>query len=265
MPESILDKIVKTKTEELAVFSMPEKNTNSAIHYSLKTALTHPNHKLGLIAEVKQASPSKGVFARRIVAEDVAEVYAHAGADAISVLTDHTYFHGSIEDLKAVKAKVQLPVLRKDFIIDERQIEEAARCGADAILLIAAALDPVKLHEFYLAAEERGMESLVEVHSMSELDPILKIFTPEIIGINNRNLRTFETRLSVTKEVAAAVPKGAVMISESGVRKAQDICYLLRQGAHAALVGEALICSDSPEEKIRELFGEGVSHDASLT
>ncbi|MCO7127030.1 indole-3-glycerol phosphate synthase TrpC [Sporolactobacillus shoreicorticis] len=261
----MLSKIVKTKADELAVFSMPKKGEESIVHYSLKTALTNPNHKLGLIAEVKQASPSKGVFARRIVAGDVAEAYACAGADAISVLTDRTYFHGSIENLKAVKAKVQLPVLRKDFIIDKRQIEEAARCGADAILLIAAALDPMELHEFYLAAEERGMESLVEVHSVSELESVLQEFTPEIIGINNRNLRTFETRLSVTKEVAVAVPKGAVMISESGIRNAQDICYLLKQGAHAALVGEALICSDSPEEKIRELFSGSAFHDTSLT
>jgi indole-3-glycerol phosphate synthase len=265
MPKSFLDRILQTKLEELAMFTMPERTCERHEHYSLKKALCNANHELGLIAEVKQASPSKGVFVRQIVAGQVAEAYARAGADAISVLTDRTYFHGSMENLRSVRQSVQLPVLRKDFIIDVRQIESADRCGADAILLIAAALDPLKLHELYLAAQDRGLESLVEVHCVEELERILRVFTPDIVGINNRNLKTFETSLSVTETVAKVVPNEVVLVSESGVRAAQDVCFLREQGASAALVGEALICSDSPEHKICELFGEVVGNDASIT
>ncbi|SFF95595.1 indole-3-glycerol phosphate synthase TrpC [Sporolactobacillus nakayamae] len=265
MPKSFLDRILQTKLEELAVFTMPDRVCEQQEHYSLKKALRNANHELGLIAEVKQASPSKGIFAPRIIPARVAKAYARAGADAISVLTDRTYFHGSTEHLREVRGSVQLPILRKDFIIDERQIEEADRCGADAILLIAAALDPLKLHEFYLAAQDRGLESLVEVHCVEELERILRMFTPEIIGINNRNLKTFETSLSVTETVAKVVPNEVVLVSESGVHKAQDVCFLRDQGATAALVGEALICSGSPEQKICDLFGEVVKSNASFT
>ncbi|EST11724.1 indole-3-glycerol phosphate synthase [Sporolactobacillus laevolacticus DSM 442] len=263
MPESILNRILQTKLEELAVFKMPEI-TREKGHYSLKKALDNSNHELGLIAEIKQASPSKGVFARSINATSVAQSYERAGADAISVLTDRTYFHGSIENLIKATNNVQLPVLRKDFIIDERQIEEANRCGADAILLIAAALDPQKLHDLYLAAKARGLESLVEVHSTDEAERVLRVFTPEIMGINNRNLNTFETRLAVTEAVGKSIPEEVLMVSESGVHTAEDVRFLRNHRARAALVGEALICSDSPEHKIRELFGEVVRNNASL-
>ncbi|WP_139692822.1 indole-3-glycerol phosphate synthase TrpC [Sporolactobacillus terrae] len=265
MPESILDQILKTKKEELAHFSLPEPMSQPKPHYSLKDALLRPNHQLGLIAEVKHASPSKGIFRTKISAKKTATRYASAGADAISILTDRNYFHGSINDLIEVRQSVQLPILRKDFIIDERQIEESARIGADAVLLIAAALEPTALHELYLAAKARGLEALVEVHDAQELASLLNGFTPEIIGVNNRDLRTFHTNLHVTAALAPNIPRNAVLISESGVHRPQDVQFLLEQGTHAALVGEALICAADPKQKICDLFGKGVNAHVSRT
>lgn len=257
MFHNILDQILKTKKEELAAFTMPPRLFDRK-QRSLKRALSNSKHPIGLIAEVKQASPSKGLFREKMDPEAVARSYAYAGADAISVLTDRTYFHGSAENLMHVRQAVDLPILRKDFIIDERQIEEADRIGADAILLIAAALEPNRLHELYLSAKEKGLESIVEVHSHEEAERVLRVFTPEIIGVNNRDLKTFETRLDVTAGLAGLIPNGTLFVSESGIQKTADIQYLDRYGVDAVLVGEALICADSPEEKVRQLFGEEV-------
>ncbi|RYL94890.1 indole-3-glycerol phosphate synthase TrpC [Sporolactobacillus sp. THM7-4] len=264
MYNNILDQIMMTKKEELAAFVMPEIQRKASRH-SLKQALLQPNHELGLIAEVKQASPSKGLFRETMDPAAVAESYAGAGADAISVLTDRTYFHGSNENLVKVRQAVNLPVLRKDFIIDERQVEEAARIGADAILLIAAALDPIQLHELYLAAEEKGMESLVEVHRPEEAEAVLHVFTPEIIGVNNRDLKTFETKLEVTASLAGMIPDGVVFVSESGIRSGRDVYYLKHRGVNAALVGESLIRARDVKKKVTELFGREVRTSAPHT
>ncbi len=261
MYKTILDRILQTKKEELEHFRMPEP-IPAIERRSLKKALARPHHALGLIAEIKQASPSKGLFREKINAAAIAEAYEDGGADAISVLTDRTYFHGSAGNLIKVKKSVGLPVLRKDFIIEERQIEEAFRIGADAVLLIAAALDPDQLHELYLAAQERGLESLVEVHRAEEAEAVLSKFTPEIIGVNNRNLKTFETKLEVTAELERIIPGNALLVSESGVQSAADVMYLKNHGADAALVGEALIRAHSPKDKVRALFGEEVNAHA---
>lgn len=262
MYNNILDRILQTKKEELADFQMPEPAPKTQ-RYSLREALSRPHHALGLIAEVKQASPSKGLFREKMNVSAIAESYEHAGADAVSVLTDRTYFHGSAENLIKVRKSVRLPVLRKDFIIDERQIEEASRIGADAVLLIAAVLEPDRLHELYLAARERGLESLVEVHRIAEAEAVLSKFTPEMIGVNNRNLKTFETKLEVTAALQNTIPEGVIMVSESGVQSAADVMYLKNHGADAALVGETLIRARSPREKVQELFGREVHAHAA--
>ncbi|WP_010631664.1 indole-3-glycerol phosphate synthase TrpC [Sporolactobacillus vineae] len=262
MPESILDRIMVTKQAELEAFKMPERKTFFT-HHSLSKALKTPNHQVGLIAEVKKASPSKGTFMFKRTPGEAASLYQEAGADAISVLTDMTYFHGSLSDLAGIRKTVTLPILRKDFIIDERQIEAADRVGADAILLIAAALDPERLYELYQAAEVRGMEALVEVHSVREADRILDLFLPRVMGANNRDLRTFATDLSVTAEIRRVVPKEVVFVGESGIHTSSDVAFAKDHGADALLVGEALVCADSIPDRVRTLFGAKVSRHAS--
>jgi indole-3-glycerol phosphate synthase len=253
----MLDKILKTKAEELEHFKLPEPEEGLQA-VSFFKALSKPNRALGLIAEVKKASPSKGVFKDTLDPVDVGRHYESGGADAISVLTDRSYFQGSHENLIKVKRHVALPVLRKDFIIDRRQIEESRRIGADAILLIAAALEPSKLHSFYHEVKELGLDALVEVHDEEELEGVLRVFQPEIIGINNRNLKTFETSLSVTKRILPNVPKGSLVISESGVLTPEDVQYLINLNVNGALVGEALMRAETPALGIKQLFGEDV-------
>ncbi len=251
----MLDQILETKKEELSQFELPESNA-SAKPASFYEALATPHRALGLISEVKKASPSKGVFKEALDPAEVGMHYEKGGADAISVLTDRSYFQGSNENLIRVKQTVSLPVLRKDFIIDARQIEESKRIGADAILLIAAALSPNQLHEFYLEAQEKGLDSLVEIHNEEELDSVLNVFTPKIIGINNRNLKTFETTLNVTKRILPNVPNEAIVISESGVLTPEDVQFLVELNVNGALVGEALMRAETPELGIQQLFGE---------
>lgn len=251
----MLNKIIETKKKELESFNMPSV-ADHLNQKSLKRALAEPNRTMGLIAEVKKASPSKGVFRETIDPGGIARQYAEAKADAISVLTDQTFFHGSNNNLIMVKEAVQVPVLRKDFIIDSRQIKESQRIGADAILLIAAALEANQLHEFYLEAYELGLEALVEVHNARELDHVLTLFNPEILGINNRNLKTFETTLDITRQLAPMVPKGIISVSESGVLTPEDIQCLIDYQVNGALIGEALIKAATPREGIRYLFGE---------
>ncbi|MFD2617640.1 indole-3-glycerol phosphate synthase TrpC [Terrilactibacillus laevilacticus] len=251
----MLEKILGTKKEELAEFQMTELDYSERKRYSFKYALTHPNHSIGLIAEVKKASPSKGIFRETIDPAAIGKEYALAGADCISVLTDQTYFQGSIENLVKVREQVKIPILRKDFIIDHRQVEESNRIGADAILLIAAALEPKKLLDLYLYAEELGLESLVEVHNEKELDQVLTTFKPSVLGINNRNLKTFETTLETTRKLVSMVPKDLVLVSESGVHTHENIEFLKDLGVNGCLVGEALIRAKTPTDGINQLFG----------
>ncbi|MFT8709151.1 MAG: indole-3-glycerol phosphate synthase TrpC [Sporolactobacillus sp.] len=262
MPDSFLEKILRTKQEELAHFTMPTYSRTSKTVRSLKQALSTPNHALGLIAEVKQASPSKGMFREIRNPGDLVASYTRAGADAVSVLTDRTYFHGSLERLRAIRRRTELPILRKDFIIDPRQIEEAYRAGADAVLLIVAALEPSRLLELHAAASELGLECLIEVHNAREAEALIGTLTPELIGINNRDLTTFQTTLQTTAALRPLLPEDALIVSESGVHHEEDVSFLARQHVQAALVGEALITTDAPEQKIAELFGEVQLHAA---
>jgi len=206
-----------------------------------------------VIAEVKKASPSKGVLRDPFDPAAIAASYAAHGAACLSVLTDVQYFQGSYDALRQARAACALPVLRKDFIIDTYQIAHARALGADCILLIVAALSRAQLQEFEAAARELDLDVLVEVHDHKELDVALELDTT-LIGINNRNLRTFETRLDTTLELLAAIPSGKRVVSESGIATRQDVARLRGHDVQAFLVGEAFMRADDPGLALRTLF-----------
>lgn len=251
----MLNKILEQKKIEVKNIIYPE--IDSVVERkSLYDALSNPNRSLGIIAEVKKASPSKGVIREDFHPVRVATEYEEAKADAISVLTDERFFQGSMDYLMDIKKKVNIPVLRKDFIIDAKQIEQSDKIGADAILLIGEALDPVQLHEYYCEAYERGLECLVEVHSRETMEQVCRIFTPKILGINNRNLKVFETSIIHTEEMAKDAPSESLVVSESGIHTPQDIKAIIKYGAKAALIGEAFMRAKSPGIGIKQMFGE---------
>jgi len=206
-----------------------------------------------VIAEVKKASPSKGVLRDPFHPADIAATYAAHGAACLSVLTDVQYFQGSYDALRQARAACALPVLRKDFMIDTYQIAHARALGADCILLIVAALSRQQLFEFEAAARELALDVLVEVHDRDELDVALELET-SLIGINNRNLRTFETRLETTLELLAAVPPGKRVVTESGIATPEDVARLRSRDVQAFLVGEAFMRADDPGLALRALF-----------
>jgi indole-3-glycerol phosphate synthase len=251
----MLSKIIETKKQELNSLVMPEIQAAFS-RKSLYQAIIQAKRRIGLIAEVKKASPSKGILREDFHPLEIAAEYEKAGADAVSVLTDQTFFHGSKDYLTEIKRNINIPVLRKDFIIDRKQIEESERIGADAILLIGEVLSPNQLHEFYIEAYERGIECLVEVHSVNTLEKILKIFTPKIIGVNNRNLHTFHTSVEQTVQLASLIPEESIFVSESGIHTASDIEIVKKAGADAVLVGEALMKSQDPKIVMDHLLGK---------
>ncbi|MED3906711.1 indole-3-glycerol phosphate synthase TrpC, partial [Geobacillus thermodenitrificans] len=226
-------------------------------------ALRRPRRALGLIAEVKKASPSKGIIRPDFDPVAIAKAYERAGADAISVLTDERYFQGHRRYLQEVKEAVNIPVLRKDFIIDRRQVEESARLGADAILLIGEALPPEMLEALYQEAYSIGLECLVEVHAKETLERILARFTPEVVGINNRDLHTFVTTLEATKALASLIPPSSVIVSESGISSYRDVRTIRSYGVQAMLVGESLMRQADVERAVYRLFGEDDGNGSS--
>lgn len=257
----MLETILQTKKVEVATMKLPDQqNVNS---FSLYDSLKQPKRETALIAEVKKASPSKGVIKESFDPVEIAKGYEAGYADAISVLTDEQYFQGHRDYLSAIKQAVNVPVMRKDFIIDELQIEETIRIGADAMLLIVGVVPIKKLKSLYETAYESGLECLVEVHAKEELEELLATFTPKIIGVNNRNLKTFETTLTQTEEMAPLIPEGSLFISESGIFTRADIDRVARAGASGVLVGESLMRAPSPEEGIQTLFGGGSSVTSS--
>ena len=207
----------------------------------------------GVIAEIKKASPSKGVIRENFAPAQIAASYASHGAACLSVLTDVQFFQGSYDHLRQARAACTLPVLRKDFMIDPYQIVQARALGADCILLIVAALPPARLRELEAIATELGMDVLVEVHDAAELDIALTLETP-LIGINNRNLRTFETRLETTLDLIARVPQNRRLITESGIMTAQDAQRMRDAGVQAFLIGESFMRADDPGAALAELF-----------
>jgi indole-3-glycerol phosphate synthase len=209
--------------------------------------------KPAVIAEIKKASPSKGVIRENFNAVDIATSYAAHGAACLSVLTDVKFFQGSYDYLRQARAACTLPVLRKDFIIDPYQIVHARAIGADCILLIVAALSPQQLREFEAVASELGMDVLVEVHDRAELDVALELNT-SLVGINNRNLRTFETSLQNTLELLPAVPEGKRVVTESGILTPDDVRRMREHHVEAFLVGEAFMRAPEPGVALRDLF-----------
>ncbi|MEN0643447.1 indole-3-glycerol phosphate synthase TrpC [Alkalicoccobacillus gibsonii] len=250
----MLKTILETKKQELESLELPP--AQQVTKRSLYKALREPNRQIGLIAEVKKASPSKGLIREDFQPVEIALAYEASGADAISVLTDQQYFQGHRDYLTAIKKETTIPIMRKDFIIDEQQVEESARIGADAILLIAGTVSDEDLHQLYQSAHNKGMECLVEVHAADELTNLLMVFTPQLIGINNRNLKTFSTTLHQTEEIAKGVPAGTMFVSESGIHTPEDLIQVGKAGASAVLVGESLMRAESPNLGIKHLFGE---------
>lgn len=251
----ILEEIINYKRSEVAESKIDRPYRDNIIPSQnkgvFKRALAKP--KVCLIAEVKKASPSKGVFVKDFDPVKIAAIYEKGGASAISVLTDNRFFQGSIDDLKKVKAEINLPILRKDFIIDPYQIYQSRTIGADAVLLIAAVLDKTKLKEFIMLANELGLDALVEIHSLEELEKAL-LCGAEIIGINNRDLKTFNTDIANTIRLARYIPDHCLVVSESGISTFTDVQKLEEVGIDAILVGEALVTSNNIEGKITELL-----------
>jgi indole-3-glycerol phosphate synthase len=256
----VLDDILRAKREELVrcEATLPRAELESRcrplpaardFEASLRPS---PPRRVGLIAELKKASPSRGVLAPAFDPLAMARTYATHGASALSVLTDARYFQGRIELLGEVRAQVDLPLLRKDFILTEYQLWESRAFGADAILLIVAALDPTRLRDLLQAAKGIGLGSLVEVHTREELDLALSVGTP-VVGINNRNLGTFETTIETSVRLLPLIPPGPARVSESGFFTRGDVERVVAAGADAVLVGEALVTAADVGAKVREL------------
>ena len=219
-----------------------------------------------LIAEVKKASPSQGLmrpeFADLFDPVEIAGTYKEHGAAAVSVLTDQEFFQGHLDHLARVKDHVGLPALNKEFMIEDIQFYEARAHGADAVLLIVAALDRIQLEDFYSLAKGLALDVLVETHDEAEIDRTLeRIPDATLIGINNRDLTTFSTDLSVTQRLAQRIPSGKVIVSESGIHKREDVVQILESGAKAMLVGESLVRADDIGAKIQDLLGTAGQED----
>ncbi len=258
---TILDEILAHKREEVAAArrSVPPAEVAAAADAAgpprgFRAALAG-GEPPRVIAEVKRRSPSKGLIREDFDAVAIARAYDEAGAAALSVLTDAHYFGGSLEILTAVRGATNRPLLRKDFVVDAYQIDEARAAGADAVLLIVAALDPQALQDLHGHAKGRGLDVLVEVHDEAELAEALGAGA-DLIGVNNRDLRTFETDLATTERLAPSVGEGTVLVSESGIFEPEDVDRLARAGAGAFLVGESLMRQPDVGQALRRLRGK---------
>lgn len=267
---TILDRILQDKVEEVAVLRRqrplaelqrlvrdlpPPRDFIQAVRSRSGGANAGPR----VIAEVKKASPSKGVIRPDFDPVAIARAYAANGASALSVLTDAKYFQGSLRFLEAIAEAVSLPLLRKDFTLDPYQIYEARAAHADAILLIAAALGDTQLGDLLGLSQEVGLAALVEVHTVEELGRVLPL-QPRLIGVNNRDLHTFHTDLATTVRLLPLIPPDVTVVSESGIDTAVDIVRLQEKGVHAFLIGESLMRAADPGLKLRELL-HGVRED----
>ena len=260
--QDVLQRILARKQEEVAArrehVSLFELKTRAASMPPLRGFADAIEARIAsgqpaVIAEVKKASPSKGVIRAHFDPAAIARSYEAGGAACLSVLTDVDFFQGSDEFLRQARAACALPVLRKDFIVDAWQLYEARGLGADCVLLIAAALDDARLSEFAFIAGELGMDVLVEVHDLDELERALPV-PARLLGINNRNLKTFEVSLQATLDLQPMVPADRVLVTESGILARADVALMRGAGVHAFLVGEAFMRAPDPGTALRELF-----------
>ena len=258
----ILNKIVAVKHEEVA--AAKKRVSLEAVRFDAESRVLTRDFvgalrakiaagQAGVIAEVKKASPSKGVLRADFIAADIAQSYAEHGAACLSVLTDRQFFQGDAAYLQQARAACDLPVLRKDFMVDAYQIYEARAIGADAVLLIAACLDDAQMRDFEAIALGLDMAVLVEVHDQAEMERALKLKTP-LIGVNNRNLRTFEVSVDTTLALMPQVPPDRLLVTESGIGTRADVRKLRDAGVHAFLVGEAFMRADEPGLALADLF-----------
>src|SRR5690625_2440175 len=251
---TILEKILMEKRKEVKTLrnqTFDQKNLYQKVPPF--TDMIKAKKTMGIIAEIKRASPSKGMINTDVDPIQQAKLYANNGANAISVLTDTPFFKGTMEDLRAVREAVDIPVLCKDFIIDSMQIDRAKAAGANIILLIAAALDEQQFTRLYNDAQERELEVLCEVHTENEMERVLKLGAT-IIGINNRNLKTFQVDLTTTEKLASMVTDpNTILISESGIQTKEDVKTVATFGAEAILVGETLMRSENVAQTMLDL------------
>jgi len=263
MIQNIFSQILDRKREAIAQFRAHSssdfreralKIRKNAEPHRLRRALESDSPQLKIIAEFKRRSPSAGIIRDDLTVGEIVRCYERGGACAISVLTDEEYFAGSIADLGAARSSTKLPLLRKDFIIDPMQVFEAAIAGADAVLLIAAALDDTSLTELRTLAEnELGLDALVEVHNSEELNRALNA-RAKIIGVNNRDLRTFQVSLNTSERLIAEAPRDKIMVSESGLQSAESLVRLHELGFRAFLIGEVLMRAADPAAALRDLL-----------
>jgi indole-3-glycerol phosphate synthase len=258
----ILQKILRTKQEEIAarsaIRSLAQLQEAAASASAVRGFEQSMRNRIAagdsaVIAEIKKASPSKGLIRADFDPPAIAASYERGGAACLSVLTDAQYFQGSESYLQAARVACQLPVIRKDFIVDPYQVVEARAIGADCILLIVAALADAQMMDLYALAMELGMDALIEVHDKDELERALRLNAP-LIGINNRNLRTFETSLQTTIELLPDVPDDVLLVTESSIHTPADVQLMREHGVHAFLVGEAFMRADDPGSELKKLF-----------
>lgn len=258
----ILKKIVKRKLEEIversAKVSMAKLEAQLAGADAPRGFVNSIQQKIaagqaGVISEIKKASPSKGVLRENFVPAEIAESYAKHGAACLSILTDIDFFQGGDEYLKQARAACNLPVIRKDFIVDPYQVVEARAMSADCILLIVACLDDAQLSDLNAQAMDLGMDVLIEVHDQEELERALKVENP-MVGINNRNLRTFDVSLNTTLDLLSQIGDDRLVVTESGIHTPEDVALMRENDVHAFLVGEAFMRAPEPGEKLAELF-----------
>ncbi|MEW6615939.1 MAG: indole-3-glycerol phosphate synthase TrpC [Thermodesulfobacteriota bacterium] len=255
-----LDEIINHKKKELfetkkkcSIDELKSRISKPPPVRDIKFALTSPSTPIKIIAEVKKASPSKGIIREDFDPVEIAKIYEANGASAISVLTEENFFYGSLDYLKKIREMTAIPLLGKDFIFDEYQVYQARTYGADAFLLIAAILNDSELKDLLKTGRELGMQALVEVHNLEELKRVLQT-EAEIIGINNRDLKTFKTDIATTERLIKEISQDKIVVSESGINTAEDISRLRECGAHAFLIGESLMRERDIAKKLTELL-----------
>jgi len=254
---SVLDSIIEGVREDLAARRLSMGRLHEALEMAPAVRDCLPSllaEDISVIAEVKRSSPSKGALATISDPAGLAAQYEEAGAHVVSVLTEQRRFGGSLADLDAVRKVIDLPILRKDFMVDEYQFYEARAHGADVVLLIVAALSKYQLEDYYHLAKELGMRSLIEVHTHDELERALEI-SPEIIGVNSRNLKTLDVDARAFSELIPQIPSTIARVAESGISTREEVVFAQQCGATAILVGEALVRSESPSVAIDQLLG----------